>query len=225
MISIIKALLFIVILIFAVESFNTIQKSYNNWFAELFTDPSTSNPSSSNPSTTNPSTTNPSSSNPSTTNPSSSNPSTTNPSTTNPFANFRKDKDCAKWRNDTVDYAAFRPLIYNPNTEYYYNREYAVSEGIRRHNDVKAKLKLLQAEYDKATDENIKKIIGDELQTHKWENYILSPTAPNGEKRLVNDIITDYMPDEIGCDRPWIECHSHLPAYSLSYYKGLDDRG
>lgn len=190
MINIIKALLFIIVLIFITESFNIIHKLYNSWSSELFTDP-TSTPEH----------------------------------TTNPFTEFKKDKDCSKWRDDTTEYAAFKPLLYNPNTEYYYNREYAILEGIRRHNDVKVKLKLLKDEYDKAKDENIKKIINDELKTYKWdlENYALSPTMPNGEKRLDNDIITDYRPDEIGCNRPWIECHSHFPPYSLLYYKNIDN--
>jgi len=179
MINIIKALLLVIILIFAYESFNIIQKLYNNWSAELFTE-------------------------------------------TNPYVNFKKDCNI-KWRNDNTEYASFRPLIYNPNTEYYYNREYAVQEGIRRHNDIKKKVKLLEGEYKKINDENIKKIINDELKTHKWENYILSPTTPNGEKRLENDIMTDYRPEEIGCDRPWIECHSHFPPYSLLYYKNKNN--
>ena len=35
-----------------------------------------------------------------------------------------------------------------------------------------------------------------------------------GISRSKRDIISDYYPEEIGLQRPWIERHSHIPDYS-----------
>ena len=144
---------------------------------------------------------------------------------TNTIENFVSvPRDCEVYKDDTTKYAAFAPLIYDPKSEYYGGREYMVKEGIRRYNDKKERIGILQSQYDDEENPRKRDLAKEELQIHKWEDYILSPTLPNGEKRAPNDITTDYYPDEIGCIRPWLECHSHFPPETLNYYRYLDKK-
>jgi hypothetical protein len=116
---------------------------------------------------------------------------------------------------DTPYYAQYKPLEYTKDRQYYWKRNKLVEEGIRRSNDDKHELSYLQSLFDNETDINKKKILQDELDLFKWHNNIFKlvdyKTGISREKR---DIITDYYPEEIGLQRPWIERHSHLPDYS-----------
>ena len=53
------------------------------------------------------------------------------------------------------------------------------------------------------------------MNLFKWRNNILaSKELDTGLDRTMRDITSDYFPEEIGMNRPWIERHSHIPDYS-----------
>jgi hypothetical protein len=115
---------------------------------------------------------------------------------------------------DTPYHAAFAPLIYNKARKYYGNPHFLIEEGKRRYMDDKMEIAKLKDKYDAELNPEKKIILGNELALFDWQNYILSQTNSNGEKRNIPDITTDYFPEVIGMNRPWIERHSHLPDYS-----------
>ena len=116
---------------------------------------------------------------------------------------------------DTPYYAQYKNLEYDPNRQYYWKRDKLVEEGIRRFNDENIEIAKIQELFDKEQDNDKKKILQDELYLFKWRNNILQ--LKDTETKLSRDkidITTDYYPQEIGLQRPWIERHSHLPNYS-----------
>ena len=75
--------------------------------------------------------------------------------------------------------------------------------------------RIYQYLFDKETNEDKKKILQDELDLFKWRNNIFKlKDEKTGISREKRDIMSDYYPNEIGLQRPWIERHSHLPNYS-----------
>jgi len=116
---------------------------------------------------------------------------------------------------DTTMYARFKPLEYNPKRKYYWKIQKLVEEGIRRSKDDEEEIAKVQKLFDNETDQDKKEILQDELNIFKWRKNILSDTYKHsGLQRKMNDIATDYFPEEIGMNRPWIEIHSHIPDYS-----------
>ena len=116
---------------------------------------------------------------------------------------------------DTLYYKSFKPLEYDEDRAYYWRRDKLVEEGIRRNQADLKKIQNLQTLFENETDEKNKKKLQDELDLYKWRDSILKSKDKNtGLSRDKRDIITDYYPEEIGLQRPWIERHSHLPNYS-----------
>ena len=116
---------------------------------------------------------------------------------------------------DTPYYSQFKPIEYNTNRKYYWRRDKLIEEGIRRSNDDNSDISRVQNLFDKETDDNKKKKYQDELNLFKWRKNIFGLTDKvTGISREKRDIISDYYPDEIGLQRPWIERHSHIPNYS-----------
>ena len=53
------------------------------------------------------------------------------------------------------------------------------------------------------------------MKLFTWrKNKFAMNDVNTGISREKSDIISDYYPDEIGLQRPWIERHSHIPNYS-----------
>ncbi len=100
--------------------------------------------------------------------------------------------------------------LYNEHRDYF-NRRYLVQEGIRRD---KIKIAELDRLTTRLTEPDIsdleKEKIEEEIRTNQWREYAFQRYNSDGEKRLVNDYITDYNPATIGCPRPWMECHTHF---------------
>jgi len=116
---------------------------------------------------------------------------------------------------DTPYYAQYKPLEFDKDRKYYWRRDKLVEEGIRRSKDDEIEIAKVQALFDKETNNNKKKILQDELDLFKWRKNIFEVKDINtGISREKRDIMSDYYPDEIGLQRPWIERHSHLPNYS-----------
>lgn len=116
---------------------------------------------------------------------------------------------------DTPYYAQYKPLEYDKDRQYYWQRGKLVEEGIRRAKDDEVEIAKVQALFDKETDNDKKKILQDELDLFKWRKNIFKMKDINtGISRDKRDIMSDYYPNEIGLQRPWIERHSHLPNYS-----------
>ena len=116
---------------------------------------------------------------------------------------------------DTPYYAQYKPLEFNKDRKYYWRRDKLVEEGIRRSRDDDDEIAKVQALFDNETDNDKKKILQDELDLFKWRKNIFEmKDVKTGISRDKIDIMSDYYPDEIGLQRPWIERHSHLPNYS-----------
>lgn len=130
----------------------------------------------------------------------------------NSLMSYKPDSDESL---DTTMYSRFNPLEYNPKRQYYWKAQKLVEEGIRRSKDDEAEIAKVQKLFDNETDPDKKQILQDELNLFKWRKNILSNTyKDSGLERKMNDIETDYFPEEIGMNRPWIEIHSHIPDYS-----------
>jgi len=117
---------------------------------------------------------------------------------------------------DTPYYAQYKPLEYDKNRKYYWKRNKLIEEGIRRSQDDDIEIANLESLFNNETDEDKKKILQDELNLFKWRKstpfeLVDTKTDISREKQ---DIITDYYPEEIGLQRPWIERHSHIQDYS-----------
>ena len=116
---------------------------------------------------------------------------------------------------DTPFYAQFKPLAYNSKRKYYWRNDILVKEGKRRSEDDDSEIKKVKNLLDNETDPDKKQIYQEELNLYKWKQNILSNTDKDtGIDREMRDITTDYFPEEIGMNRPWIERHSHIPNYS-----------
>ena len=116
---------------------------------------------------------------------------------------------------DTPHYSQFKPLEYNPKRKYYWSRSLLVPEGIRRSKDDDAEIAKVQKLFDNETDQDKKEILQNDLNLFKWKKNILARTnIDTGLDREMRDITSDYFPEEIGMNRPWIERHSHIPDYS-----------
>ena len=116
---------------------------------------------------------------------------------------------------DTPYYKRFKPLEYNKDRSYYWRRDKLVEEGIRRNQDDLKEIKKVQTLFDNETNEEKKEQLKAELDLYKWkDNIFKTKDKKTGLSRDKRDIITDYYPEEIGLQRPWIERHSHLPNYS-----------
>jgi len=122
------------------------------------------------------------------------------------------------WNRDSLDtlYSkSFKPLEYNKDRAYYWRRDKLVEEGIRRHNDDLKEIKKIQVLFDNETNEEKKEKLKTELDLSKWKaNIFKNKDKTTKLSRDKRDIITDYYPEEIGLQRPWIERHSHVPDYS-----------
>ena len=117
---------------------------------------------------------------------------------------------------DTPYYAQYKPLEYDKNRKYYWKRNKLIEEGIRRSQDDDIEIANLESLFNNETDDDKKKILQDELNLFKWRKstpfeLVDTKTDISREKQ---DIITDYYPEEIGLQRPWIERHSHIQNYS-----------
>ena len=116
---------------------------------------------------------------------------------------------------DNPYYARYKPIEYDAKRKYYWRTNMLVPEGIRRSIDDDTELAKLQSLFDNETDPDKKEELQDELNLFAWRANILSIKNPDtGLDRDMRDITTDYFPEEIGMNRPWIERHSHLPDYS-----------
>ena len=116
---------------------------------------------------------------------------------------------------DTPYYAQFKPIEYSKNREYFWRRDKLIEEGIRRSKDDDIEIAKVQSLFDNETDDNKKKKYEDELKLFTWrKNKFAMNDVNTGISREKSDIISDYYPDEIGLQRPWIERHSHIPNYS-----------
>ncbi len=116
---------------------------------------------------------------------------------------------------DTPYYAQFKPMKYNAKRNYYWRRDKLIEEGTRRSKDDDIENAKVQKLFDDEKDDNKKKKYQDELDLFTWRKNIFKLTDNlTGISREKRDIISDYYPDEIGLQRPWIERHSHIPDYS-----------
>jgi len=116
---------------------------------------------------------------------------------------------------DTPYYARFKPLEYNSKRKYCWRGDILVQEGKRRSMDDEAEIAKVKSLLDNETDPSKQEIYQDELSLFKWRKNVLSTTdSVTGLDREMRDITTDYLPEEIGMSRPWIERHSHIPDYS-----------
>lgn len=99
--------------------------------------------------------------------------------------------------------------LYNKHRDYF-NRLHLVQEGARRNQIKEQELQRLK---NKLRDPTLTEIeieeIEAELKGNAWREYAFQRYDPRGEKRMVNDFITDYNPNIIGCPRPWMECHTY----------------
>jgi hypothetical protein len=122
---------------------------------------------------------------------------------------------------DTVKYARYKPLGYDASRLYYWRRDILIPEGVRRSKDDEKEIAKVQKMFDEETDPDKKEILQDELDLFTWRKQILQLKNPDTqEDRSMRDIITDYFPQEIGMNRAWIERHSHIPDYSKSLNYG-----
>ena len=116
---------------------------------------------------------------------------------------------------DTPYYAQFKPMEYNSNRQYYWKRNKLIEEGIRRSKDDDIEIAKVQKLFDNEKDDDKKNKYQDELDLFTWRKHIFGLTdTVTGISRSKRDIISDYYPEEIGLQRPWIERHSHIPDYS-----------
>jgi hypothetical protein len=116
---------------------------------------------------------------------------------------------------DTPFYAQFKPLKYNPKRKYYWRSNKLVQEGKRRSMDDEDEIEKVQTLLENETDPDKQLVYQEELNLSNWRNNILDNKDSITElDRGMRDITSDYFPDEIGMNRPWIERHSHIPDYS-----------
>jgi len=117
---------------------------------------------------------------------------------------------------DTPYYSQYKPFEYDKNRKYYWKRNKLIEEGIRRSKDDDIDIANIASLLNNESDDNKKKLLETELKLFEWR--CSKPFEPlnnkTGISREKRDIITDYYPEEIGLQRPWIERHSHIPDYS-----------
>jgi len=120
---------------------------------------------------------------------------------------------------DTPYFSQFKPIQFNPKRQYLWRNDLLVPEGKRRSMDDDIEIAKVKSLLDKETDPDKQKIYEEELNLFKWRNNILSLKELDTDldtelDRSMRDITSDYFPEEIGMNRPWIERHSHIPDYS-----------
>jgi len=115
---------------------------------------------------------------------------------------------------DTPYSASFASIEYSKERKHYANPHYLIEEGKRRYNDEKVIIANIKSQYDTETDKKKKEQLANELSIYNWQNYIFKSIDLKNNQRGMQDITTDYYPDEIGMSRPWRERHSHLPDYT-----------
>lgn len=204
----VKSLLFIIVCIFVMETFNNLYRQSEEYFAI----PPQQQPQQSQQIT----------------------PQTT-PPTQQELLDIDKtiNANCTKWKArkekdtyplmkhkpepesdlDTPYYSRFAPMEYRKDRKYYSNPHYLIEEGKRRYSDEAAIIQQIQDKYDAETDPKKKEELAAELAIFKWQKYIFNSKDDKGTQRGMPDITTDYFPEEIGLSRPWRERHSHLPDY------------
>lgn len=124
---------------------------------------------------------------------------------------------------DTVNYARFKPLLYNPKRDYYWNRKYLFEEGLRRNDDDLVEISKVKELYDNEKDEKQKQIYKNELNIHEWRETPFLPKSNDGTNRQEKDIITDYDPTIIGFTRPWREYYSRIPVKPISNLEKINN--
>ena len=100
--------------------------------------------------------------------------------------------------------------LYNKHRDYF-GRRYLVQEGVRRNKIKDNELQKLKTKLNSSNiSERERKEIEAELMGNEWREYMLKRyNSVTGEKRTINDYITDYNPNIIGCPRSWMECHTY----------------
>ena len=116
---------------------------------------------------------------------------------------------------DTPYFSQFKPIQFNPKRQYLWRTDVLVPEGKRRSMDDDIEIAKVKTLLDNETDPDKQKIYEEELNLFKWKKNILATKdIDTGLDRTMRDITSDYFPEEIGMNRPWIERHSHIPDYS-----------
>ena len=116
---------------------------------------------------------------------------------------------------DTPYYAQFKPMEYDSKRQYFWKRNKLIEEGLRRSKDDDKEIAKVQTLFNNEKDDDKKQKLQDELNLFTWRKNIFKMTdSITGISRSERDIISDYYPEEIGLQRPWIERHSHIPDYS-----------
>ena len=134
------------------------------------------------------------------------------PSKANSLMLFKPESDESL---DTPFYAQFKPLEYNPKRNYYWRSNKLVQEGQRRSLDDEDEIAKVKSLLDKETDPDKQLVYQEELNLFNWrKNILANKDSVTDLDREMRDITSDYFPEEIGMNRPWIERHSHIPDYS-----------
>jgi hypothetical protein len=110
---------------------------------------------------------------------------------------------------DTTRTKAFAPLLYDPKRKLYFSRRHLDQEGERQDIITKQQIAKVQALSNAETNPDIKKLYDYELDFHKWRAYPFQEKDNRGNKRLQEDITTDYIPEVFGQQRIWEEVHWH----------------
>lgn len=110
---------------------------------------------------------------------------------------------------DTTHSKAFAPLLYDSKRKLYFSRRHLEQEAVRQDNITKEQIAKVQALSDAETNPDIKKLYNYELGFHKWRAYAFQDKDNLGNKRLQEDITTDYIPAVFGQQRIWEEVHWH----------------
>ena len=110
---------------------------------------------------------------------------------------------------DTTRTKAFAPLLYDPKRKLYFSRRHLDQEGERQDMITKEQIAKVQALSDAETNPDIKRLYDYELNFHQWRAYPFQEKDNLGNKRLQEDITTDYIPEVFGQQRIWEEVHWH----------------
>jgi len=118
--------------------------------------------------------------------------------------------------DSSTEHSAYKP--YRPEFQHYGNRIYSYQEGYHRNQQ-----DTLNVERIKKTLSENKKLtkrqreqLQQELTLEEWKKYIFKKTKTDNTQRNENDIRTDYEPNNLGCQRMWLECGSRN-NYHLRY--------
>ena len=114
---------------------------------------------------------------------------------------------------DNTNSSQYKPMVYDPKRLFFWRRDILIPEGQRRAQDDNKELVKLKTILKSTTDESQKQLLQDEIDLYKWRTKTLSLTD-TVDDRSMREIISDYFPTEIGLVRPWLEIHSHIPTYT-----------